>query len=231
VTAFTELLHHLLVDVEPARRVDDDDVTPLSAGLLETLRGNRNRIALASLCIDGDLDLLSELLQLVDRSRSLKVAGDESGCLPLLAQEESKLGCGGRLTRALQTGEEDDRRRTSRERKLRAPGPHERRQLLVHDLHDLLTRREALQHLGTRCTLLHRGDELLDDLEVDVGLEQRESDLTGRPGQVLVGKTATAGQVAESGLELVGEGVEHAGAKCSFASARGYNSRARAARY
>ena len=57
---------------------------------------------------------------------------------------------------------------------------HERDQLLVHDLHDLLRRREALHDLGAEGALLDVGDELAHDLEVDVGLEQRQADLAQR---------------------------------------------------
>ena len=40
----------------------------------------------------------------------------------------------------------------------------------MHDLDDLLSRLEALQHLLAERALADAGDELLDDLEVDVGL-------------------------------------------------------------
>jgi hypothetical protein len=78
----------------------------------------------------------------------------------------------------------------------------------VHDLHDLLTGREALQHLLAGGALAHLLDEVLDDLEVDVGLEQREADLAhGLRDLVLV--EAAAAQVTEGMLKLVGKGVEH----------------------
>ena len=42
----------------------------------------------------------------------------------------------------------------------------------MDDLHDLLTGRQALDDVLAQCALLHAVDELLDHLEVDVGLEQ-----------------------------------------------------------
>jgi hypothetical protein len=53
------------------------------------------------------------------------------------------------------------------------------------------------------------GDELLDDAEVDVGLEQGEPDLAHRARDRLVVEHAAPAQVAERGRELVRERVEH----------------------
>ena len=81
----------------------------------------------------------------------------------------------------------------------------------MHDLDDLLARREALQHLLADGALPHAPDEVLDDLEIDVGLEQREPDLAHRLRDRLVVELAALTEVAEGALEPVGKGVEHAG--------------------
>ena len=60
--------------------------------------------------------------------------------------------------------------------------------------------------LRTSCAeraLADRGDEVLDDAEVDVGLEQREADLAHRTGDRLLVEAAAAAEVAEGGLEPV----------------------------
>ena len=57
--------------------------------------------------------------------------------------------------------------------------------------------------------LAHLRDELLDDVEVDVRLEQREPDLAHRARDRLLVERAAALEVAERALELVCEGVEH----------------------
>ena len=133
-----------------------------------------------------------------------------AGRLPLLlAQAERELRRRRRLARALEAGEQDDGRRTAGERELRAPLAHERGQLLVHDLHDLLAGRQALHHLGAERALLDPREELLDDLEVDVRLEQREADLAQSLLEVLLGEHAAPAEAAEDPLELVGERVEH----------------------
>ena len=88
-------------------------------------------------------------------------------------------------------------------------GAEELGQLLVHDLHDLLARREALLHVLAERALAHLRDELLDDAEVDVGLEQREAHLAHRAGDRLLVEDAAPAEVAEGALELVAERVEH----------------------
>ena len=60
--------------------------------------------------------------------------------------------------------------------------------------------------------LAHPRDEVLDDLEVDVRLEQRQADLAHRRVDVRLGHAATTGQPGEGLAEAVAEAVEHAGA-------------------
>ena len=57
--------------------------------------------------------------------------------------------------------------------------------------------------------LADAGDEVLDDLEVDVGLEQGEADLAHGGIDVGLADPAAAGQVAERLAQPLAEGVEH----------------------
>ena len=63
--------------------------------------------------------------------------------------------------------------------------------------------REALQHLRAERPLAHARDEVLHDLEVDVGLEQREADLAHRARDRLLVEAALLAQVAERALQAV----------------------------
>ena len=73
----------------------------------------------------------------------------------------------------------------------------------MHDLHDLLAGREALQHLLAEGALAHLRHELLDDLEVDVGFEQREADLAHGTRNRLLVELAAPAEVAEGVLKPV----------------------------
>ena len=79
----------------------------------------------------------------------------------------------------------------------------------MDDLHDLLAGVQLPHDLGAETTLLDGRRELLDDLEVDVGLEQRETDLAHRLVDVVLGQRAVGTDVGERLLELLGKGVEH----------------------
>ncbi len=119
-----------------------------------------------------------------------------------------ELGGRGRLAGTLEAGEEDDGRIA-----LQVEGPiagrQERRQLLVDDLHDLLAGGEALEDVGADRPLADPGDEVLDHLEVDVGLEQGEAHLAHRRVDVGLAHPATAGEVGEGRTEAIAQGVEH----------------------
>ena len=56
----------------------------------------------------------------------------------------------------------------------------ERQHLVADDPDDLLRRRQALQDVLLHRPIAHAIDERLDDLEVDVGFEQRQPDLAQR---------------------------------------------------
>jgi hypothetical protein len=121
----------------------------------------------------------------------------------LLFEVPRELGGGGRLARALQAGHQDHGRRPRREGQAGARAAHQRRELLVDDLDDLLAGVELLGDLHPGRSLLDGVRELLDDLEVDVGLEQREPDLAHRAVDVVLGQRAALADALEGALELL----------------------------
>ena len=125
-------------------------------------------------------------------------------------RKRASLAGGGRLAGALEAREQDHRRRARRERDADRGAAHQRRELLVDDLDDLLAGIEPADDVGAEAALLDGRREGLDDLEVDVGLEQRETDLAHRAVDVVLGQRPVGAQVRERRLELLREGVEHA---------------------
>ncbi len=91
----------------------------------------------------------------------------------------------------------------------RIRGAEQFRELVVDDLHDLLARRQALADVLPERALAHVRDEGLDDVEVDVGLEEREPHLAHRARKRLLVDDPAPAEVAEGALELVGQCVEH----------------------
>jgi hypothetical protein len=127
----------------------------------------------------------------------------------LLAQVARELGGRRRLARALEAGHEHDRRRARREGEPRRRAAHQRRQLLVDDLDDLLARIQLALDLRAEGPLLDPARELLDDLEVDVGLEEREADLAHGPVDVVLGQGPALAHAGQGILQSLGQRVEH----------------------
>src|SRR5450759_118430 len=169
----------------------------------------RDGVDVGAGCVHGHVDALAQRLQLVDGRGSIDVGGDEHRRLAVLLEQLGELGAGGRLAGALQAGQEDHSGRMAAEGKLGVAAAHELDELFVHDLHDLLRRREALHDLRTERALLDVGDELAHHLEVDVGLEQRQADLAHGSVDVLGAELAVALETLHDASQAVGECVEH----------------------
>ena len=92
---------------------------------------------------------------------------------------------------------------------VRSPGREQRDELVVDDLDDLLAGGEALEDVGADGLLADARDEVLDDLEVDVGLEQGEADLAHGGVDIGFADPAAAGQGAEGLAQALAEAVEH----------------------
>jgi hypothetical protein len=197
-----ELLHQLLVDVEAAGGVDDQDVATVGARLVERPLGDVDRVAAGALLVHGRAGLLADLHELIDRRGPVDVAGRDGDVeLVLLAQVPGELAGGGGLARALEAGHQDHRRLLAREDEVAPRSAHQLRELVVDELHHLLAGVERVEDVGPERALLDGCRELLDDLEVDVGLEQREPDLAHGLVDVVLGELAARADVAEGGLE------------------------------
>ena len=75
----------------------------------------------------------------------------------------------------------------------------------MHQAQEMLLRREAPQHLLAEGVLLDGGDEVADDVQVDVGLEERQPYLAERILDVALGDLALPPQFAQQGFELLAE--------------------------
>jgi hypothetical protein len=79
----------------------------------------------------------------------------------------------------------------------------------MDELDEVLLGREAPQHLLAEGVALDGLDELLDDADVDVGLEERQAHVAQRLLDVLLGDLSLAAQLAPQAVELLAQGVEH----------------------
>ena len=81
-----ELLHQLIVDVQPSCRIDDQDVEPEMARLGERTRRANDGIELTSRIVHADTCLRPENRELLDRRGPSHVRGYEQRMVPLTRQ-------------------------------------------------------------------------------------------------------------------------------------------------
>ena len=177
-------------------------------------RGSRRR------AVDRDVESSTKRHELLDRRGPIGVRGHEQGLATLAHDPARQLGRRRRLARALQADHGDDRRRAAVAERPVARA-EDGRQLLVDDLHDHLAGVRVLDDLAAHGALADPGDELLHDLVVDVGFEEREAHLAHRDVDIGLGDAAAAGEVGEGQPEAIGQGVEHGGRQSIVEAARG----------
>ena len=202
-----ELVHQLLVDVQPARGVEDHDVEPVLAGGVEPEPRRLDGIASVER-VDRDLDLPAELLELVDRRRALEVAGDERRALASFRRSSASFAAAVVLPEPCRPASRitvGGRPNASRE----SPEPI---RAVSSSWTIFTTCWPGVRLFSTSwpsARSLTVAVKSLRDLEVDVRLEQREPDLAHRLRDRLLVEAAAAAEAAERRLELVGQRVEH----------------------
>ncbi|HEY4956963.1 MAG TPA: hypothetical protein VII31_04050 [Caldimonas sp.] len=79
----------------------------------------------------------------------------------------------------------------------------------MNDLDHLLAGVEAVEHLGADGALTDPSDEVLDDAEVDVGLEQCEADLAHRGVDICLCDAPAAAQPAKDAAQSFRKIIKH----------------------
>ncbi|MCY1219796.1 hypothetical protein D9M72_317860 [compost metagenome] len=193
-----DLVHHLGVDVQAARGVDDDHVDELQLGFANRRLGDIHRLLAGIGGEEGDADVIGQGFQLFDGRRAVDVRGNHQHRLLLALLEEARqLAHGGGLARALQAGHQDHRRRRGVQRQVLVGGAHQLHQFGLDDLHEGLARGQALGNLGTDRPILDFGDEVLHHRQGDVGLEQGHAHLAQGVLDVVLGQFGLAGDMAQ----------------------------------
>src|SRR5690606_2724706 len=173
--------------------VQDEYVHAALARRLEPRAGDLERRRADRAGVNLDADLVAELHELVDGGRAIDVGGHEHRLAAVLAQAKGELRRGRRLPGTLEADHHQDRW-TGVELQVMPRAAEHLDELVVDDLDDLLAGIQAGEQVGADRALAHAGDEVLDDLEVDVGLEQGEADLTQRDVEVGLGDPGLAAQ-------------------------------------
>ena len=193
-----DLGHERLVDAQAAGGVEDHDVADLALGGLDALAGDvRRRDVPDRRAVDRDVERLAERLELVRGGRAVRVGGDEERPAALLDDVAGELGRGRRLARALQADHRDDGRVARSGGRRGRPCRAARRARRGRSSRPPGRRSGSARTSWPMALLADPGDEVLDDLEVDVRLEQGQADLAHGGVDVGLADPAAAGQAAE----------------------------------
>ena len=126
--------------------------------------------------VDRLADIARDHPELLARGRAVDVHRNHHGAVAVLRKPARQLAGGGGFARALQPDDQENAGRLVGEAQLGFVAAQDLDQLLVNDLDDLLGGRKRAEHFLAHGLDFDVLDELFDDLEVDVGFEQRHAD-------------------------------------------------------
>jgi len=215
-----QLVHHLVVNLQAPGSVEQDDRRIGVAGRLHAARTDIWRRGGCPFLVVRDVRLPGQRHELVYGGGAIGVASYQERAATVAAQHESQLSGGCRLAGALQTDKHDHARR--RAAQIQATRLTERGdQFLVDDLDHLLRRLEALLDFSADGPLFDAVDEVLGDLEVDVGFQQGHAHLAHGDIDVILGQLALAPKLFKDVLQAITEAFEHAGCFAFRSECRG----------
>ena len=219
----SDLIHHVVVDVQATRRVDDQYVDVRSTRLFESALCDGRRHLCGVARTEPCADFAGQSLQLQDRSRPMHVDADQHDRLRLLFDEPTRqLGCRRRFARALQAGQHDHDRRLCFQVELDRLRSQESDQLGLNNLDQRLARREALANFLANSPFADSLDERLYDRQSDIRLEERHAHLAQGVLDVGLSQSALAADVFCGLAQAIGQIVEHAEVSRSEGQARVY---------
>ena len=126
--------------------------------------------------VDRLPDVARDHLQLFARRRAVDVHRDQHRPMAVLRKPARQFAGGGGLTGALQAHDQEYAGRLVGEAQLGFVAAQDLDQLFVNDLDYLLGGRKRVEHFLAHGLFLDVLDELFDNLEVDVGFQQRHAD-------------------------------------------------------
>ena len=113
-----EFVHQLIVNVQAAGGVDEDDVAGGKFGFVDCAANNFERLVGASAGPDRGADGFGDLRELFARGGTVDVGGNDERAMAVLREPFCEFAGGGGLTGALQADDHPDGRRLGSEKRL-----------------------------------------------------------------------------------------------------------------
>ena len=208
IAELLEFLNEWFVEFLAACGVEDLHIAACRGAPVESLLGDLEHIGLAFFGAENrDIDLAAEDGELVDGGGAMEVARDEKWRAALGFQQAGQLSRGGGFSCAVEANDEDASGLV--EVQLGGVASKECAEFLVKNFYDLLAGRHAAENGFAEGLLLDLGYEILRDLEVDIGIEQRESNLAEGVRDIRFADLALAAEVFENILKFIRESTKH----------------------
>ena len=210
---FRDFGHQLLVDGEPARRVEHDHIKAAETRRFHGASGDIDGRLARNDRQGSDAGLVAKDLELFLRGGAARVErGHEDALLFAFLDAHGELRRRRRLAGALKADHQDRRGRGHGEIESGVLGLSSQHldQGVMNDLDHLLARRDRAQHLGADSPLLHLVNERLGDRKRDIGLEQRHAHFAQRFGDVLFLERPSSAELLENRPQTFAQAFKHA---------------------
>ncbi len=177
--------------------IDDYRVIAIAHGVYFRFLADRYRVFydIHRECLD--IDLLSQLDELVYSRRPVYIGGHQQGFTPHFSDMDREFRRSCRLAGALQSDQHDRHRRGRGYIERFIGAPEDLAKLIVDDLDELLPGRNARKHIFAHGLFLDLLKEILRDLEIDIGFQKRYPDFTQRVFDVAFCKLAVSPDLLE----------------------------------
>ena len=203
-----QLFHQRVVNVQAAGGVHEDHVVRGKLGFANRAAHDFERLVGARAGPARNVDGLGHLRKLFARRGAVDVGRDHDRPVPVRGEPLREFAGGGGFAGALQADDHPHRRRARGEQRLGVLA-EQQRQLVAHNLDDLLVGRKLQQHFGAEGFFANVREQFVDHADVDVAFEQRFADAVERFVHVLLREFSLAAQVLENALQLVCQVLKH----------------------
>ncbi len=205
-----QLVHQLFVDLQPAGGVYQQRVMTPGLGPGQRLRRYLDRILILAAIDHRDFTLASQHPQLFHCGWTINVSRGQYRMTFALGLEPSReLRNRGRLARALQADDHDFDRRLDLQIEFTRRPAHRVLQLGRDETQQVLLRRERAEHFLPERLASDMLDKIANNLDIDVGFEQREPDFAERIFDIALGDSPLALELLEDVFEAVTERIKH----------------------
>ena len=198
-----ELVHHVGVDLQPSRGIDDHHAVARPHALVDTRLCNLHDILGRAIGIHGHVQLSAQGFKLVDGGWAVDVGRDKTSGLVFRDEPTSQLGCSRRLSRSLQADHHHDCRRDGADLETLTTFTEHRGKFVVHDLDQLLCWLDRFDLQYANSLLLDALKELARKCEVDVRLKQDPANFAQAVLDIRVGENATSAKLREHTAQFV----------------------------